>query len=139
LQSKEVLSDGPRFLTTENEYRGDSLYSPLHEGGELSTTQYSLNNNSPPKSAAFKNTQVRFSQIEDSGTQSYRPHWGNIDEAEKEYLSSGLNSTSGLEILYAARGSEISKLSTQLHDLQHKVALLGKYISNLALLFCQRM
>ena len=136
MQSKEVISNGQRFLTTENEYRGESLYSPLHEGADLSSTQYSLNNNSPPKSAGYKNTRVRFSQSEETDTQSYRHPWGNIDEAEKEYLSSGLNSTSGLEILYAARGSEISKLSTQLHDLQHKVALLGKCISKVEVLFC---
>ena len=42
------------------------------------------------------------------------------------YLSSGLNTGSELEILYSARGAEIAKLSAELNEARHRVAILGK-------------
>ncbi len=119
-----------KFLGTEDKFQQDSLYSPLHENQDSSAAQLSLNNNSLLKST-HKNTRVRFGPLfEESGSQSYQPTWrAKLEETEREYLSSGLNSRSELDILYAARGSEITKLEIQLHQLQHKLAMLGECAS----------
>lgn len=98
---------------------------PLHQDipadseSNMSFSSWSKNNH--------KKNCVRFSPLEESKTNSYRPSWNrsNEEEIEKHYLSSGLNSQAELEILYAARGTEISKLNSEIHHLHHKVALLG--------------
>ena len=72
---------------------------------------------------------VRFSPLGENKTNTYnRLQWNHSndeEDMEKHYLSSGLNSQAELEILYAARGTEISQLTAELHQLHHQVALLG--------------
>ena len=124
-----------KYLTPSQEYQGDSLYSPIHDGKDLSTTQYhqidlmnTIENGSSAKSATHsqKKLGVRFSQIEETASKSYKQLWSrHIEDAENDYLSSGLNSQAELEILYAARGTEVAKLSSEVQGLKHKVALLG--------------
>ena len=135
---------GTQFSSNKKvEFNGDSLYSPLHPGetADLSETQYrsvndcSMNNSSSVKSNSQqqnpKKHSVRFSPMDDQTMDSYKPQWkynggGGGDSREQHYLSSGLNSEAELEILYAARGSEINKLTSEIHQLHHKTAILGK-------------
>lgn len=121
----------------DQEYLGDSLHSPIHRqqtgnmpeplhqditvDGESNTSFNTWSQNSHKKNC------VRFSPLEETKTNSYQPTWNHSseEEIEKHYLSSGLNSQAELEILYAARGTEISKLMSEINHLHHKVALLG--------------
>jgi len=124
-----------KTITRNNQYNGDSLYSPINNTN-ISTTQYldvedssrPTNNNSlyTSKSLSQKKHCVRFSQVEDTETIHYSSKWMHEtdEEREKHYLSSGLNSKEELEVLYGSRGSEISKITADLHDLRHKVVLL---------------
>ena len=140
-KSHELESDHSKYINSSKDqsYPGNSLYSPLHQQtGDLSETQYpgvndpsnnsSLNSWSQQQNSHKKNC-VRFSPAEENKPNTYRPHnWNhsnNEEDVERHYLSSGLNSKGEMEILYAARGNEITKLTTELHQLHHKVALLG--------------
>lgn len=116
-------------------YLKSSLYSPVNEGHEsLSETQYhdteSCNPNNGLNSDSWvkeglKKSNVKFSPLQNNKSNKSQ-QWGKSkDESEKHFLASGLNSQAELEILYAARGSEISNLTDELHQLNHKVALLG--------------
>ena len=123
------------------EFNGNSLYSPLylHQADLMSETQYHSSENQNLASTSFdslsqhnhKKHCVRFSPLEEPADSSPHLHRqlnqdSNADNMrEHHYLSSGLNSQAELEILYAARGSEIKKLTLELHQLQHKTALLG--------------
>lgn len=136
-KSQEFQSDSSKQnISQGQEYLGDSLHSPIHRQqnedmpeplhqdipadseSNMSFSSWSKNNH--------KKNCVRFSPLEESKTNSYRTSWNrsNEEEIEKHYLSSGLNSQAELEILYAARGTEISKLNSEIHHLHHKVALL---------------
>ena len=142
LSNQSRDSSATQFLAKKNvDFNGDSLYSPLHLGEKdnyLSETQYrsvdehSLNSSPPVKAANTqpnsKKHSVRFSSLDDPQQDSFKPNWkyNDVGAREQHYLSSGLNSEAELEILYAARGSEINKLSAEVHQLHHKTALLGK-------------
>ncbi len=158
-KSQEFPSDSSKHnFSKDQEYAGNSLYSPLHhEGnGDLSETQYHGVDN-PSNTSSYnawsqnshKKNYVRFSPLEESKTNTYnRPRWShsNEEDVEKQYLSSGLNSQAELEILYAARGTEISQLTAELHQLHHQVALLGIFLDIafcfnwqlIVFLFCRR-
>ncbi len=141
-KSPELDSDPSKYNSSKDlGYAGNSLYSPLHQqNGDLSETQYPGVDN-PSINSSFnswtqnnhKKNCVRFSPAEESKPNSYRPQqWNqmsNEEDTEKHYLSSGLNSQAEMNILYAARGTEIAKLTTEVHQLHHKVALLGKFYS----------
>jgi len=124
--TQNILTEPLKAAITPNNPYIDSIYSPVHETIG-STTQYPdidesskpTNNNTPFTSISHSHKKhcVRFSPIEDTKT---------IEDTEKDYLSSGHNSKQELEILYGARGLEISKLTAEVHDLRHKVILLGK-------------
>lgn len=141
-KNPEATSHTPKYLSTkQQDYVSDSLYSPINLPGDLSETQYhdsATSTTSPPNSISqhqHKKHCVRFSGQEDIDLESYtHQKWRsspgyNYNNKEQQYLSSGLNSQSELEILYDARGTEIQKLSDELHKLQHKVALLGTKLS----------
>ncbi len=134
----EATSHSPNYLAAkQQDYIGDSLYSPINLPGDLSETQYhdSATSTTSPRNSVSQHQHkkhcVRFSGQEDTDSESYNHQkWRsspgyNYNNKEQQYLSSGLNSQAELEILYDARGTEIQKLSAELHKLQHKVALLG--------------
>jgi hypothetical protein len=139
-QSRDI-SETQYSTQKKTEFNGDSLYSPLHPGdkADLSETQYrsvndhSVNSSSSVKSNAQHNPKkhsVRFSPMDDPTVDSFKPQWKyNGGDSEQHYLSSGLNSEAELEILYAARGSEINKLTSEVHQLHHKTAILGKVVN----------
>ncbi|KAI9557077.1 hypothetical protein GHT06_016875 [Daphnia sinensis] len=136
-KSQEFQSDSSKQnMSQGQEYLGDSLHSPIHHRQNEDMPE-SLHQDTPADSESnmsfgtwsknsHKKNCVRFSPLEESKTNPYRPSWNhsNEEEIEKHYLSSGLNSQAELEILYAARGTEISKLNSEIHHLHHKVALL---------------
>lgn len=140
-QSQEIQADASKYNSSKDHgYAGNSLFSPLHQDKEddLSETQYhGVDNSGPSNNASFnswaqsshKKNCVRFSPIEENTTKTYRKQWNyNVEDvSEKHYLSSGLNSQDEMETLYAARGKEISKLTAEIHQLQHSVAILGGF------------
>ena len=139
-KSQEFSSDSSKHnFSKDQEHVEDSLYSPLHHerNEDLSETQYHGNSNNMSSFNAWshnrlKKSCVKFSPVEENKTNTFkRPHSNHEIEAEKEnhYLSSGLNSQAELEILYAARGTEISQLTAELHQMHHQVALLGIFIT----------
>lgn len=139
-QSQQMQTDVSRYNSSKDQgYAGNSLYSPLNQdkNDDLSETQYHEVGNPGPSNntslnswaqSSHKKNCVRFSPMEENKTQLYRQQWDyNYEDArEQHYLSSGLNSQTEMETLYAARGKEIAKLSAEIHQLQHNVALLGR-------------
>lgn len=132
--SQNFLVEPSKVTRTPKNPYVDSIYSPVCDIS-ASTTQHAdvddssqpNNNNTPYTSTSLSHKKhcVRFSPSEDIKS---------IEEREEDYLSSGHNSKQELEILYGARGLEISKLTAELHDLRHKVVLLGKLYSFIIML-----
>lgn len=119
-------------------YLENSLYSPLqqHNGEDLSETQYHGVDNHTPSNVSSFNSWIpkdhrkdfdKFTIEGEKNIHSYRKQWDYTtqDQTEQNYMSSGLNSKEEIEILYAARGMEISKLTAEIQQLHHTVALLG--------------
>lgn len=130
-------SDSSNYVPMGNHgYNGNSLYSPIHAQGDLSGSQYNGTENPSSSNPSLELLSkvphrkhcVRFSALDDSKSirQEWVPHSdATNDKAEQHYLSSGLNTQEEFKILYAARESELKKMSSQLLRLQHKTALLG--------------